>query len=81
MSHLTALFVSGEFPWEMLRTLVQEHSLRTLHLGSNKFTGNKFTLHLGSNKFTVDTTCADHHSHRTPLAPTTTRADHHSLPQ
>ena len=38
MSHLTALSVSGEIPWEMLRTLVQEHSLRTLYLGSNEFT-------------------------------------------
>ena len=28
----------GEIPWEMLRALVQEHSLRKLHLGDNKFT-------------------------------------------
>jgi hypothetical protein len=28
----------GEIPWEMLRALVQEHSLRQLHLGDNKFT-------------------------------------------
>ena len=28
----------GEIPWEMLRALVQEHSLRRLFLGNNKFT-------------------------------------------
>jgi hypothetical protein len=28
----------GEIPWEMLRALVQEHSLRNLYLGENKFT-------------------------------------------
>jgi hypothetical protein len=28
----------GEIPWEMLRALVQEHSLRKLYLGRNKFT-------------------------------------------
>ena len=28
----------GEIPWEMLRALVQEHSLRQLFLGDNKFT-------------------------------------------
>ena len=28
----------GEIPWEMLRALVQEHSLRKLYLGNNKFT-------------------------------------------
>jgi hypothetical protein len=28
----------GEIPWEMLRALVQEHSLRKLQLGYNKFT-------------------------------------------
>jgi hypothetical protein len=38
MSHLTALSVSGEIPWEMLRTLVQDHSLRELYLGNSKFT-------------------------------------------
>ena len=35
--HLKFLFL-GEIPWEMLRTLVQEHSLRQLGLGNNKFT-------------------------------------------
>jgi hypothetical protein len=38
MSHITALSVSGEIPWKMLRTLVQDHSLRKLYLGKNKFT-------------------------------------------
>ena len=28
----------GEIPWEMLRALVQEHSLRKLYFGDNKFT-------------------------------------------
>ena len=28
----------GEIPWEMLRALVQEHSLRKLYLSNNKFT-------------------------------------------
>ena len=28
----------GEIPWEMLRALVQEHSLRRLYLSNNKFT-------------------------------------------
>ena len=28
----------GEIPWEMLRALVQEHSLRKLYLGDNTFT-------------------------------------------
>jgi hypothetical protein len=28
----------GEIPWKMLRALVQEHSLRQLFLGDNKFT-------------------------------------------
>jgi hypothetical protein len=30
--------LEGEIPWEMLRALVQEHSLRQLLLGDNKFT-------------------------------------------
>jgi hypothetical protein len=35
---LNFLFFLGEIPWEMLRALVQEHSLRNLELGRNKFT-------------------------------------------
>jgi hypothetical protein len=31
-------FFLGEIPWEMLRALVQEHSLRTLYLGNNEST-------------------------------------------
>jgi Leucine-rich repeat (LRR) protein len=33
-----AFIFSGEIPWELLRTLVQEQSLRKLYLGGNKFT-------------------------------------------
>ena len=36
--HLNFLFFLGEIPWEMLRALVQEHSLRKLYLSGNKFT-------------------------------------------
>ena len=35
---LILFIVLGEIPWEMLRALVQEHSLRRLFLGNNKFT-------------------------------------------
>jgi hypothetical protein len=37
--YILILFVFlGEIPWEMLRALVQGHSLRGLLLGNNKFT-------------------------------------------
>ena len=38
----------GEIPWEMLRALVQEHSLRKLFLGNNKFTVDTIPEVLGT---------------------------------